>query len=471
MRENGKYVPQFHLMPPGGWLNDPNGLCQLGGVHHIFFQYTPDDPRGGDKYWGHYETKDYVQYRYTGIFLRPDCRADQNGVFSGSAYVENNEMFLYYTGNVEKDGEYDYVYSGREGNTILVTSADGIHASTKEWLLHDEDYPDTLSNHVRDPKVFCENGIYYMVLGARTKKDEGCVMLYTSDDKRNWKFDHFIRKADFGYMWECPDLFRLGEEQYLSLSPQGLQSEEFRYQNIYQSGYFRATADLIKNGDGLGDFTEWDYGFDFYAPQTYADEAGRRILIGWMGVPDAVYDHDPTIAQGWQHMLTIPRELSVCQKTKRILQNPIREMEALRKEEICSADGISLSDPIRLPGCYEMLLSGFGNEDFRIIFDEGFVLSYDVGNQVLCFRFTKETLGYGRTERKIRLLPKERITDMRILADTCCMEIYINGGAYVFTTKLFPAPDKERTVQLSQGTSKVSVYALSGVAIEKVSCT
>ena len=33
-------------------------------------------------------------------------------------------------------------------------------------------------------------------------------------------------------------------------------------------------------------FREWDMGFDFYAPQTFEDENGRRILIGWMGISD-----------------------------------------------------------------------------------------------------------------------------------------------------------------------------------------
>lgn len=28
-------------------------------------------------------------------------------------------------------------------------------------------------------------------------------------------------------------------------------------------------------------------GFDIYATQTFQDEQGRRILIGWMGIPDA----------------------------------------------------------------------------------------------------------------------------------------------------------------------------------------
>ena len=32
---------QFHLQPPVGWLNDPNGLCVYGGQYHAFFQYGP----------------------------------------------------------------------------------------------------------------------------------------------------------------------------------------------------------------------------------------------------------------------------------------------------------------------------------------------------------------------------------------------------------------------------------------------
>lgn len=27
----------FHLMPPTGWMNDPNGLCEFQGINHIYF--------------------------------------------------------------------------------------------------------------------------------------------------------------------------------------------------------------------------------------------------------------------------------------------------------------------------------------------------------------------------------------------------------------------------------------------------
>ena len=30
------YRQRLHLMPPVGWLNDPNGLCQFRGVYHAY---------------------------------------------------------------------------------------------------------------------------------------------------------------------------------------------------------------------------------------------------------------------------------------------------------------------------------------------------------------------------------------------------------------------------------------------------
>ena len=32
--EPDRFRPRFHLAPPAGWLNDPNGLCQYQGLYH-----------------------------------------------------------------------------------------------------------------------------------------------------------------------------------------------------------------------------------------------------------------------------------------------------------------------------------------------------------------------------------------------------------------------------------------------------
>ena len=47
-----QFREKLHLMPPVGWLNDPNGLCQMDGVFHAFFQYSPFNAEGGVKMWG-----------------------------------------------------------------------------------------------------------------------------------------------------------------------------------------------------------------------------------------------------------------------------------------------------------------------------------------------------------------------------------------------------------------------------------
>ena len=63
---------KFHLMPKTGWLNDPNGLCQFDGTYHIYYQYTPFEPTGELKTWGHYTTKDFIHYKDYGPVVFPD---------------------------------------------------------------------------------------------------------------------------------------------------------------------------------------------------------------------------------------------------------------------------------------------------------------------------------------------------------------------------------------------------------------
>ena len=145
----------FHLEPPRGWLNDPNGLCWFGGRYHVYFQYCPSAADGsGPKCWGHYESPDLLHWTFTGVPLTPDHPRDADGVYSGSAAADGGTLRLYYTGNVKHPGDYDYVTAGREGNTLCVETADGRTMGPKRLLLTNGDYPADCSCHVRDPKVW-----------------------------------------------------------------------------------------------------------------------------------------------------------------------------------------------------------------------------------------------------------------------------------------------------------------------------
>ncbi len=455
----------FHLTPPTGWLNDPNGLCQIGGVHHIFFQYTPDNPKGGNKSWGHFETRDFVHYQFTGILLEPDTKWDSHGVYSGCALVEEDEIFLYYTGNVKHTGDYDYIYQGREGNTILVTSKDAKTHTPKELLLTNADYPQKLSCHVRDPKVVKVNDTYYMILGARSQEDTGLALLYTSKDKKNWKFYHTISKEHFGYMWECPDIIELSDRQFLSISPQGLEAQEFQYQNVYQSGYFTVDGNLFENNYQLAAFTEWDMGFDFYAPQTYVDEAGRRILIGWMGMPDAEYGHDPSVDVGWQHMLTMPRELTIDVKTGKLRQNPIAEIQQLREHIIYEANDISDGyDSQELPETYALWMEKSDARDFELVMKEHLHLVYNSQCKTIELQFDND-MGAGRTSRKLQFSEGEHLQNLQVYVDMHCVEIFVNDGDYVFTTKYF-AKNRNSCLKVEGQCKKTQIYSMKHFEIE-----
>ena len=49
---------RFHLMPPVGWMNDPNGLCWYNGNYHVFYQYSPFNANRGVIFWGHWTSPD-----------------------------------------------------------------------------------------------------------------------------------------------------------------------------------------------------------------------------------------------------------------------------------------------------------------------------------------------------------------------------------------------------------------------------
>ena len=432
---------RFHIMPPVGWLNDPNGLCQFRGVFHAYFQYSPLNVHGGGGYWGHCVSRDLLTWDYQEPVLAADTEEDKSGVYSGSALVEDGRMYLFYTGNVKQPGDYDYIDAGRISTQLLVESEDGQAMSAKEKLLGMEDYPEDVTQHVRDPKVWKENGAYHMILGARfrawdgegRRRDQGGALLYVSPDKHQWRLEgELTSQKDFGYMWECPDLFSLEGRRVLSFCPQGLASEPERFQNLYQSGY----SLLEEEADPADTFVEWDMGFDFYAPQTFEADDGRRILIGWSGMPDMERSHrNLSVEHGWQHCLTLPAELVF--REGRIYRMPVRELDELGWEPAAETPGTySWEDrAVRLQvseirGERQEIRIGTG-ENAMVIRTEGdrTELSFldGEGKPAAC--------GGGRRNRVGRTAGA--VEQLLVLIDSSIVEVFVNGGERVFTSRIY----------------------------------
>lgn len=450
MREGDRTRLRFHLMPPVGWMNDPNGLCWYRGNYHVFYQYGPFDPTGGVKHWGHWTSPDLIHWTQQPAAMYPDQPWDIHGVYSGSALAEDDALYLYYTGNVKYAGDYDYIYEGRGHNVALGITKDGIHVESKQLLMENKDYPADVSCHVRDPKVWKQDGMYYMVLGARTKQDRGELLVYQSADRMNWTLCNTITTPEvFGYMWECPDLFCVDGQWILSLSPQGIGQEGSRYQNIYSCGYFPLYGDF--RGDcTLGDYVETDVGFDYYAPQTFEAPDGRRIVIGWMGMPDADYTN-PTDT-GWQHCMSVPRELHW--NGEQLTAVPVEEITQLRENRRTAE--VSGQIRLRMGAGTDLVLTEIAGP-LRIVVGTDAVLNWEDGLLALSL---SEAAGYGRTRR---VLPLETLTDLRVLIDTTSIEIFVNGGEQTMSTRFYPSGADTLTIE---GSCRVEQYDLRAMTFD-----
>ena len=108
---------------------------------------------------------------------------------------------------------------------------------------------------------------------------------------------------------------------------------------------------LLRNGQTL------DLGFEFYAPQTTQAADGRRLMFGWMGLPDEQEASQPTIAHGWIHTMTCPRELTL--KEGKLYQLPVAELSALRRDAL-AWQGIASQAPALPARSAELILKADG---------------------------------------------------------------------------------------------------------------
>lgn len=418
----------YHLMADIGWISDPNGLCLHNGTIHIFHQYTPAKDLKLWKSWGHWTTKDWKTFQDEGCLMTPDSWMDKDGCYSGSGYSKDGILHLFYTGNVLEEGDHDYIYEGRGHYVCHLQSEDGLHFSSKQCLLKNEDYPSSMSCHVRDPKVSDVQNKTILTLGARTKNDEGCALIFAVNpkDPTHLSFLQEIHsKTPFGYMWECPDLFELDGHLLLLACPQGLETKEHQFENIYQNGIFTLDGSLQEGTLKATHFQELDQGFDFYAPQTMVDHLNRRILIGWMGMPDAPYDY-PEKKDQWIHCLTLPRELKW--KNNRVFQYPIQEVYNLLEDIHPVQLEPGKVQPLKSPVFYLDL--NIENNPFVLNLRQDAQIQWDGKTLTLSFQES----GAYRTTRHIDTAHIDRL---EIFSDQSSLEIFINQGEFALTSRVY----------------------------------
>ena len=255
---------KFHLEMPKGLVNDPNGLCYHQGKYQIFFQWNPFGCEHKHKHWTYTQTTDFINYTKPQIALAPVDKFDKDGCYSGSARSKNNKLEIIYTANLKDEQNIRYprqvsVKQNDDGEFI------------KEKIIIDT-VPEGYTTHFRDPYIFTKNNRSFIILGAQRENLTGCALIYEKIDE-NWIFRGELKTqlTDFGYMWECPNLFTIDDKDILVFCPQGLKAQKYQYQNLYQAGY------LI--GQFNPDTLEFTHGGQL------------RLRLRWRPVSPAAADH------------------------------------------------------------------------------------------------------------------------------------------------------------------------------------
>lgn len=107
--------PLPHYTPRRGWINDPNGLIQLDGVHHLYYQTNPEDTRFQSMHWGHATSTDLAHWTEQPVALvpgDPNTDYDRRGWWSGVSVLVDARLALFYTG-VGDDGLSHRAWPGR----------------------------------------------------------------------------------------------------------------------------------------------------------------------------------------------------------------------------------------------------------------------------------------------------------------------------------------------------------------------
>ena len=322
---------------------------------------------------------------------------------------------------------------------------------------------DGYTHNQRDPKIVYddESGKFYIFIGAETKDKKGCIIVYESDDpKRHWNFRGQLNVPgfeDFGNMWECPSLEHIGNHDILIFCPQHL-TLEGHGTGTNHNGYIIGNMDfesLTFTPDGA--FHLLDFGFESYAAECAANtsEPNKKTLIAWMGLPDASF---PTDKESWSGCMTLPRELTI--RHRRLIQRPISGLEKLRKDLISPSLGM-------LPSAAEIAVTIYPDDFNMTLFSKsdgtgGMSIDYKdktreitIDRSGMNIRFNVEN-GESRT----RVL-ENGLTHLRIFIDNSSVEIFVNDGDAVFTSRIFPEAD-EHGFTLSECTS-INIWELEHI--------
>ena len=440
------FRPQWHISPPRGTLNDPNGFIHYHQQYLFCYQWYPYGCEHKDKHWLQLTSRDLVNWQWASLALTPSDWFDSHGVFSGHCVSPSeDELYAFYTGNTRVGEERK-----RQTTQCIAKVTQTGYEKLGPVI---PNVPEGITEHCRDPKIIRYDNEWWMFLGAQTEALQGRLAVYTSKDLIDWSLKGIYgQELDaFGYMWECPDVFEIDGQCYLVFCPQGITSDD-PYNTIPHHNRI-APISLSSSGVSIGDPQVLDHGFDFYAPQSAAGENGERIMIAWMGVPDE-QDH-PTCDSGWLHQMTMPRTITF--ESGQLLQRAHTNLGTLRAENL----QFELADTkVNLETkCVELITEMVPGTTLKLFQDSEHELAicYDAITHRLIIDRSRTLKREGDDRRSIKL--GGEAAKLHLFTDSSSFELFINDGQAVMTGRVF-TPQAATFISCEGDSLNIDVYKL-----------
>ncbi|WP_026881749.1 glycoside hydrolase family 32 protein [Clostridium akagii] len=438
------YKPQYHFIPEKNWMNDPNGPIYYKGKYHLFYQHNPNDYHWDTMHWGHAVSEDLVHWEHLPIALTPSNELGETHCFSGCAVINNDGLpTIFYTSIGEnerngKDGAQQWMavshddmitWEKYDSNPVLKLKLHG-KMNIKEW---------------RDPFIWKENEVWYMVLGGGCE-EKGCVLIYSSLDLMNWKFLNKMFEAPEFKFLECPNMIKFGDKYVLVYSP----SDIVRY----HVGTLNEDFTFISEYEGILDNSGWE---GFYAPNTLIDPIGRKIMWGWM---TEVSRGDFEGANGWAGAQSIPRVLTLDSHNS-LKMEPLSEYEMLRYDEESYNNKIINKNKIILKSKGRALeikitIKINGDEDFSLnVFEspdnvETTTIRYDAVVGEIFVDRSKSSIS-EQVHKTILKSPLKKevgqLLSIRVFVDHSIIEVFADSEICL-STRIYPTLENSENVSL-----------------------
>ena len=449
--------PRFHVRPPRGYLNDPNGPVVVDGLVHLYYQYRYTLDLESPVLWGHATSPDLVRWEYHRPAIGPHPLAgDRDGCWSGNTVVDPaGGVRAFYSGRVAGQ---------RLQETLSAVSFDRGHSFGPPHPLVPDPGVEEQIVELRDPFVWRDDDRWRMALGAGTTSGTAMIRLYTSTDLEDWPYAGKLawmprtRTAtwDSGVMWECPQIV---------LHPRGPVAVVGSYAPL--DGVMNALSFAVPTGTdrevAATSLHLVDHGPNFYAASVLNDPDGGAVVWGW-----ATEGRAPQwcAEAGWSGVITLPRRVDV-RPDGSLASSPVRALATLRTEpagrEVRGRlDGLGAQleflvehEAERL-GAYAVRL-GFGPDEFLEIVVDPTAAEVRVDRD----RASRDPRAHGGvfTVPGLREL-SDRGSQIRGFVDGSILELFLPGGR-VATVRCYPTGSPPWSVQVSGAPSGVRTWVWS----------